>query len=138
MPCTWYQVVENPHAITSTTGVIRRLLSEKYKKPTSREVLIVTLTCYYSSIKYQRIMYELCCSSHPWHVRSIPSISSLLRPMPTETRSSKKKIQTYFFQRTAENFLVPPLWGKIYIFFISPPTLQAAQFVFSGCKLSTR
>ena len=56
-------------------------------------------------------------------------------------RSPKVFFQTYCFQRTAENFLVPPLWEKRekkvfdFLFFFPQP---AAQFVFSGCKLSTR
>ena len=65
-----------------------------------------------------------------------------VRHTPMETRSPKKNIQTYCFQTPAENFLVKPLWQKrekMFDFFLfSPQRLQAAQFVFSGRKLSAR
>ena len=43
--------------------------------------------------------------------KSSPVVTDL-RPMLMETRSSKLFSQIYCFQRTAENFLVPPMWGK--------------------------
>ena len=49
--------------------------------------------------------------------------------------------RTYWFSRTADNFLVSPLWEKgeetfdFILFF--PQRLHAAQFVVPGCKLST-
>ena len=51
-----------------------------------------------------------------------------------ETPSSKVLFQIYCFQRTAEIFLVPPLWAKkeinVLLFIFPPHRLQAAQFVF--------
>ena len=38
--------------------------------------------------------------------------SGAIKPMPMKTRSQKVFFQKDCFQRTAENILLPPLWGK--------------------------
>ena len=66
-------------------------------------------------------------------------ISFSLRPMPMETRSPKVFLKKYCFQRTAEKFLVPPLWEKreelfdFFLFFF--PTAAGGAICFSWLQI---
>ena len=51
--------------------------------------------------------------------------------MPMEMQTSKLFFQIYCLQRTAENFLVPPLWEKKRMFdFFFPPTAADGAIYF--------
>ena len=57
-----------------------------------------------------------------------------------ETRSSKVCFSNILLEKTAEKFLVPPLWEKIRTCLFPPPPPNGCRrrFFFSCCKLSTR